>query len=50
VIEVLARVISDRGTPQYLRSDNGPEFVCRALLQWSADQGIETALINPGKP
>lgn len=50
VIEVLACVISRRGTPRYLRSDNGPEFVSRALLEWIVDQGIETALIDPGKP
>jgi putative transposase len=50
VIEVLARLVSERGAPKYLRSDNGPEFVARALLQWIADQGIETALIDPGKP
>jgi len=28
----------------------GPEFVLRALLKWNVDQGIETALIDPGKP
>ena len=50
VIEVLSRLISERGAPLYLRSDNGPEFVARALLKWMADQGIETALIDPGKP
>jgi putative transposase len=50
VIEVLARLVSERGAPLYLRSDNGPEFVSRALLQWITDQGIETALIDPGKP
>lgn len=50
VIEVLTRVISNRGAPRYLRSDNGPEFVSKALLQWIVDQGIETALIDPGKP
>ena len=50
VIEVLTRLVSERGAPKYLRSDNGPEFVARALLQWIADQGIETALIDPGKP
>lgn len=50
VIEVLARLVSERGPPKYLRSDNGPEFVARALLQWIADQGIKTALIDPGKP
>ena len=36
--------------PKHLRSDNGPEFVSRALLKWIADQGIDTALIEPGKP
>jgi putative transposase len=50
VIEVLSRLISERGAPLYLRSDNGPEFVARALLKWMADHGIETALIDPGKP
>lgn len=50
VIEVLARLVSERGAPKYLRSDNGPEFVARALLQWITDQGIDTALIDPGKP
>jgi putative transposase len=50
VIEVLTRLISQRGVPKYLRSDNGPEFVSRALLKWIIDQGIETALIDPGKP
>lgn len=50
VIEVLSRLVSERGAPLYLRSDNGPEFVSRALLKWVVDQGIETALIDPGKP
>jgi putative transposase len=50
VIEVLARLISERGAPLYLRSDNGPEFVSRALLKWIVEQGIGTALIDPGKP
>jgi putative transposase len=47
---VLSRLISERGAPRYLRSDNGPEFVARALLKWIVEQGIETALIDPGKP
>ena len=50
VIEVLSRLVSDRGAPLYLRSDNGPEFVSRALLKWITDQKIATALIDPGKP
>jgi len=50
VIEVLSRRVRERGAPLYLRSDNGPEFVSRALLKWIVDQGIGTALIDPGKP
>ena len=50
VIEVLARLVSERGAPLYLRSDNGPEFVSQALLAWIVAQGIDTALIEPGKP
>jgi putative transposase len=50
VIEVLSRLVSERGAPLYLRSDNGPEFVSRALLGWIASMGMSTALIDPGKP
>ena len=50
VIEVLAQLISIHGAPKYLRSDNGPEFVSRAILQWATDSGLEMALIDPGKP
>jgi len=50
VVEVLARIASLRGAPRYLRCDNGPEFVSRALLRWMTKEGIETAFIDPGKP
>lgn len=50
VIEVLSRLISLHGAPCYLRSDNGPEFVSRAVLKWLHSAGIATALIDPGKP
>lgn len=50
VIEVLSRLVSERGVPKVLRSDNGPEFVSRALLSWVVARGIDTALIEPGKP
>ena len=50
VIEVLSRLVSARGAPAFLRSDNGPEFVSKALLSWIVEQGITTALIEPGKP
>ncbi len=50
VIEVLSRLITVRGAPKFLRSDNGPEFVSRAVLRWLQDAGIDTAPIDPGKP
>lgn len=50
VIEVLSKLISQRGAPTILRSDNGPEFVSRAILTWMTDAAIQTALIDPGKP
>jgi len=50
VIETLNRLISTRGAPRYLRSDNGPEFVSKAILEWLDSENIETALIDPGKP
>ena len=50
VIEVLSRLVSMRGAPKFLRSDNGPEFVSKALLSWIVAQGIGMALIEPGKP
>lgn len=50
VIDVLARRIRERGEPAVLRSDNGPEFVSKALLHWAIANGLEAALIEPGKP
>jgi putative transposase len=50
VIEVLSQLISVHGAPQYLRSDNGPEFVSKAILKWLSTANIDTALSDPGKP
>ena len=48
VIDVLSRLVSERGAPRFLRSDNGPEFVSRKLLRWIVAQKIDIALIDPG--
>jgi len=50
VIEVLSRLVSQRGGPNVLRSDNGPEFVSKAILKWALNSGLDIALIDPGKP
>lgn len=47
VVEVLSRLISERGAPKFLRSDNGPEFVSTRLLQCAADEGLQMALRSP---
>ena len=42
--------MSLHGTPRYLRSDNGPEFVAAAILRWLQEATINIGLIDPGKP
>jgi len=50
VIDVLTKLICVHGMPRYLRSDNGPEFVSKALLEWATKESLQLALIEPGKP
>src|SRR5207244_1869166 len=50
VIAVLERLFEQYGAPQVLRSDNGPEFIARALKVWTLMNRSETATIDPGKP
>ena len=38
-----------RGT-EFIRSDNGPEFVARAVRDWIAAKGFKTCFIEPGSP
>jgi len=49
-VGVLAEVIRQRDAPQFVRSDNGPEFIARALRTWLEETGIETLYIEPGAP
>jgi putative transposase len=50
VIETLAELMLERGTPGHIRSDNGPEFVAKAVRDWIAAVGAKTAYIEPGSP
>lgn len=50
VRRVLERLIDDRGRPETMRSDNGPEFLSRVLEAWTLEQRIEHDFIDPGKP
>jgi putative transposase len=50
VTRVLERVIAERGAPQALRCDNGPEFTSRHIIGWCEQRGIRLVHIEPGKP
>ena len=50
VSEVLARVVQERGAPAHIRSDNGPEFIARAIRSWVGKAGLEVLYIEPGAP
>jgi putative transposase len=50
VIELLERLVKERGAPRHIRSDNGPEFLAYAVQDWLREAKIETAYIQPGKP
>lgn len=50
VIELLDAAVLERGCPEVLRMDNGPEFISHALEGWSAEVGAVRAFIPPGQP
>lgn len=50
VVRVLAAAVAERGAPAYIRSDNGPEFIAKAVREWIAAQGFQTLYIEPGSP
>jgi putative transposase len=50
VIDTLADVFIKRGTPQFIRSDNGPEFVAQLVRDALQHMGVRTAYIEPGSP
>jgi putative transposase len=47
---VLDRIASERGLPEAIVLDNGPEFRGRALAAWSEERGVRLEFIQPGKP
>ncbi len=50
VLEVLAELLVERGVPEYIRSDNGPEFTATAVREWISRVGAQTLYIEPGSP
>ncbi len=50
VVRVLEEVARERGYPQAIQVDNGPEFISRVVDQWAFEHGVELHFIEPGKP
>src|SRR5262245_54803325 len=48
VIRALTEAASQRGMPEHLRSDNGPEFIAKAVRRWLACEGTKTLYVEPG--
>ena len=50
ILNALSEVMSVRGVPQHIRSDNGSEFIAREVQDWFGEIGIKTIYIEPGNP
>jgi putative transposase len=50
VIGVLRYLFAVRGTPQHIRSDNGPEFVAKSVCRWLERADVNTLFIAKGSP
>lgn len=50
VQETLAAIMTEKGSPCYLRSDNGSEFIEKSLRAWLKSKGTDSLFIDPGSP
>ena len=50
VLETLYPLFLKHGKPEYIRSDNGPEFIAASLQEWLAKVGVKPTQIAPGSP
>jgi len=49
-LDRLSELFVSRGTPDYIRSDNGSEFTAAAVRNWLEKVGVKTLYIEPGSP
>ncbi len=50
VLATLTELFVQRGPPEYIRSDNGPEFCAKAVRGWLKRLDVKTLFIDPGSP
>ena len=50
VVNLLDRLVTERGVPCFLRCDNGPEFAAFAIADWCRFNDSSTVFIDPGSP
>jgi putative transposase len=50
VVRVLERLFEEHGEPEFIRSDNGPEFIADAVQGWLKKREARTLYITPGSP
>lgn len=50
VARLLGELVVARGKPQFIVSDNGPEFISKALDRWAYETDVKLHFIRPGKP
>jgi len=50
LVDTLPYLFQVHGEPEFIRSDNGPEFVSKAVKEWLKDSGVKTLFIEPGSP
>jgi putative transposase len=50
VVNLVKGAIAQHGAPEYIRSDNGSEFIAKELQRWLAENKIKTIYIEPGSP
>jgi len=50
LIRTVERLVDEHGKPEQIRTDNGPEFIAQAFVDWCEHHNIELKYIQPGKP
>ena len=50
VLETLGDLFLEHGSPEHIRSDNGPEFIAKYLRHWLRALNVKTLFIEPGSP